>query len=110
MEGPVTADARARMDAIWDRRRPQVLERVAEVERAAAAVAGGDGDEPEVIEAGRAAAHRLAGSLGMFGSAAGSAYASQLEDVLTPGADPALVTRLAADLRAAIPPAVEPKP
>jgi hypothetical protein len=46
----------------------------------------------------------------MFGSAAGSAYASQLEDVLTPGADPALVTRLAADLRAAIPPPVDPKP
>jgi HPt (histidine-containing phosphotransfer) domain-containing protein len=98
------------MDAIWARRRPQVLERVAEVERAAVAVAGGDGHEPEVIEAGRAAAHRLAGSLGMFGSAAGSTYASQLEDALTTGADPALVTRLAADLRAAIPPPVEPRP
>ncbi len=110
MGGTVTADARARMDAIWARRRPQVLERVAEVERAAVAVAGGDGHEPEVIEAGRAAAHRLAGSLGMFGSAAGSTYASQLEDALTTGADPALVTRLAADLRAAIPPPVEPRP
>jgi HPt (histidine-containing phosphotransfer) domain-containing protein len=94
------------MDAIWARRRPQVLERVAEVERAAAAVAAGDCEEPEVIEAGRAAAHRLAGSLGMFGSAAGSSCASQLEEVLAPGADAALVLRLAADLRAAIPPSV----
>jgi hypothetical protein len=41
MGGTVTADARARMDAIWERRRPQVLERVAEVERAAAAVEEG---------------------------------------------------------------------
>jgi hypothetical protein len=46
----------------------------------------------------------------MFGSAVGSSRASQLEDALTPGADPALVTRLAAELRAAIPPPAEPKP
>ncbi len=99
----MSGDARARIDAIWTRHRPQVIERVAEVERAAAALAAGDADS-DVIEAGRAAAHRLAGSLGMFGSMEGSACASQLESLLAPGADPVLAAELAAELRSLIPP------
>ncbi len=103
MARAVTDDARERLDAIWARRRPQVLERVEEVERTAAALAAGEA-APEVVDAGRAAAHRLAGSLGMFGSPEGSACASQLEELLAPGADPGRAAALAARLRAAVPP------
>ncbi len=104
MAGTVNADAQARLGAIWTRRRPQVLERVEEVERAVATLAAAAPD-PAVLEAGRAAAHRLAGSLGMFGSPEGSAVASELETLLAPGADPAGAVRLVARLRAAVPPA-----
>ncbi len=103
MAGAVSGDAQARLGAIWARRRPQVLERVEEVERAVATLAAGAPDAA-VIEAGRAAAHRLAGSLGMFGSPEGSAVASELETLLAPGADPGLAARLAARLREAVPP------
>ncbi len=104
MAGAVSGDAQARLGAIWARRRPQVLERVEEVERAVAVLAAGAPD-PARIEAGRAAAHRLAGSLGMFGSPEGSAVASELETLLAPGADPVRAARLLARLRAAVPPA-----
>ncbi len=99
----MSGDAQARIGAIWARRRPQVLERVEEVERAVATLAAGAPD-PAVVEAGRAAAHRLAGSLGMFGSPEGSAVASELETLLAPGVDPGRAAGLAARLRAAVPP------
>ncbi len=92
------------LQGIWARRRPEVVARVALVEAAAAALAAGT-SEPAAVEAGRAAAHKLAGSLGMFGAPDGSAVASRLEDELRPGADPTRIAELARALRASVPPA-----
>lgn len=57
----------------------------------------------DALERGYRAAHRLAGSLGMYGIPEGSEIASRLEDHLSPGQERALprdvVVSLAARLR-----------
>ncbi len=94
----------AALAAVWERERPVLLERVAAVERAAAASAGGAPGGPapgaETIEAGRAAAHKLAGVLGTFGLGRGTELARELEARLGE-ADPGL-PGLAAELRAVV--------
>ena len=64
---------------LWRRARPLALERIAVVRRAAeATVAPGD----QELEAVQYAAHKLAGSLGMFGLARSSVLAQQLNQIV----------------------------
>jgi DNA-binding response OmpR family regulator/HPt (histidine-containing phosphotransfer) domain-containing protein len=76
--GSAEDELRTAMRALWNDARPRVLERVATLEDAVAAVlSGGLGDGER--EAARAAAHKLAGSLGTFGIDDGTAIARRLE-------------------------------
>jgi DNA-binding response OmpR family regulator/HPt (histidine-containing phosphotransfer) domain-containing protein len=76
--GTAEDELRTAMRALWDDARPRVLERVATLEDAVAAVLSGGIGEGE-REAARAAAHKLAGSLGTFGSDEGTVIARRLE-------------------------------
>ena len=87
---------------VWRRARGPVLERIAVLERAAAALGAGRLSEPLREEALREA-HRLAGALGTFGLDHGSVRAREAEDALrhpSPAqADGARIARIAAELR-----------
>ncbi len=84
---------------LWQRNQPQVLERLAMLDRAAAEAAAsilspGRGHEAAGI------AHKLAGSLGMFGFHEGTRLARELEQHLeSPTPDPALLAALSNELR-----------
>lgn len=84
--------------ALWQRSQPQVLERLALLDRAAA------GPLTQTLQQEAAAtAHKLAGSLGMFGFHEGTRFARELEQQLeTESPDPAQLTALAINLRAAL--------
>ena len=99
------AEVAAVLAKVWARRRDGVLEQVGLLETAAAGLAGGTLPEADRAAAA-AAAHRLAGSLGMFGLVDGSARAREAELLLggtslAPADAPAL-ERLAAALRAQV--------
>ena len=82
--------------AIWQRSQPQVRERLALLDRVAATRPL----PPELQEEGRATAHKLAGSLGMFGFPEGTQIASKLEQSFElPDPDPVVLTRLTSQLR-----------
>ncbi|MFQ4138457.1 response regulator [Nodosilinea sp. PGN35] len=105
--------ARAAAIAAFDQFRPVVGDRLAALRRAATGLNTPPLAE-DVLAAARAAAHKLAGSLGLFGFAEGSHLARQVEDWLqqpkvAQGADfVALVDQLEAQL--GIEPAPRPKP
>ena len=87
--------------ALWERNQPQVLERLALLDRAAA----GPLAQPFQQEAA-ATAHKLAGSLGMFGFHEGTRLARELELLLeTDSPDPAQLTPLTTALRQTLFPA-----
>ena len=87
---------------IWHRNRDQVLERLALLDRAAQAT-----PLPEPLrEEATAIAHKLAGSLGMFGFAEGTRLARSLEEHLEgTHPNPAHLAALSTDLRASLFPA-----
>jgi HPt (histidine-containing phosphotransfer) domain-containing protein len=89
--------------AIWRRNRPLVEERLALLERAAVGAAAGALTE-ELREEARGDAHKLAGSLGMYGYDEGTLIARQIELMLlgdgTP--DAARLGSLVAELRRAV--------
>ena len=88
--------------AIWLRNRPLVEGRLALLERAAAAAAEGTFNE-ELREEASHTAHKLAGSLGMFGFPRGSEIARRLEMLLeSERADPELMAELTVQLRASL--------
>ena len=91
--------------AIWQRNRALVEERLALLDQAAAAaVAGALSDSLRQEASG--AAHKLAGSLGMYGYDEGTRIAREMEVLLGESAlDPARLGDLAAALRKAILPA-----
>ncbi|MGB6014911.1 MAG: response regulator, partial [Nodosilinea sp.] len=75
------AAARAAAIASFERFRPAIDDRLAALHQAAAALRAGH--LPEVVQAtAQTAAHKLAGSLGLFGFMAGSHLARRLEDWL----------------------------
>jgi len=88
---------------IWQRNRPLVEERLALLDRAAAAAAAGALNLEPRAEAG-GAAHKLAGSLGMYGYDEGTRIARQIEVLLLGDAtlDAARLGTLVAELRRAI--------
>ena len=82
----------AAVEAVWARTRDQTITRIATVEAAVTAMLDGSLDEEQRAAAEREA-HKLAGSLGMFGFPRGTELARDLEQGLAPGsttAPPAL--------------------
>ena len=88
--------------ALWVRIRPLVEERLALLDRAATAAAEGRLDDRLRSDAA-SSAHKLAGSLGMYGFDEGTRVARELETLLG-GANPdaTRLGRLIAELRAAV--------
>lgn len=66
------------LDRMWERHRSQILERVAVLEAAALAVAANHLSASD-REAAHAAAHKLAGTLGMFNLTRGTDVAREIE-------------------------------
>ena len=75
---PTDAAISQALDSMWARHRKQILERVAVLEAAASAVAANRLSESE-REAAQAAAHKLAGTLGMFDLMSGTHLARELD-------------------------------
>jgi HPt (histidine-containing phosphotransfer) domain-containing protein len=73
---------RLTMTAIWERNLPVIRERLNLLDGAAEAVANGTLSDKQRVDAA-AAAHKLAGSVGMYGYAEGTDLASRLEQNFT---------------------------
>ena len=98
-------DAEARtaslLAALWVRNRPIVEERLSTLDRAVEALA--TGDLPEALhDEAASSAHKLAGSLGMYGYDEGTRIAREIEVLLGANPDSARLGALIAELRAAI--------
>jgi hypothetical protein len=102
---PEAADITAALLAkLWVKVQPIVEERFVVLDRAAIAVGQGSLSDDLRIE-GRNAAHKLAGSLGMYGFDEGTRIARELEHMLDAGTpDTARFSALVTDLRAAVVP------
>lgn len=88
--------------ALWLKNRPLIEERLATLDTAAAAAAQGSLSALSREEAA-GCAHKLAGSVGMYGFEQGTALARQLELLFNSAApDPADLRRLVAELRAVL--------
>jgi HPt (histidine-containing phosphotransfer) domain-containing protein len=84
---------------LWYKHRPQIAERLALLEAAAAAAQSGTLTELQRTEA-ESMSHKLAGSLGMFGYAGGTTLARSLEDEFgRERPDPDVLSRLVTELR-----------
>ena len=103
-----TADGQDKTAALlaklWVKIQPIVEERLAVLDHASAAAGQGRLPDELRVEA-RNNAHKLAGSLGMYGFDEGTRVARELEQMLDAGApDPARLGGLVAELRAAVVP------
>jgi HPt (histidine-containing phosphotransfer) domain-containing protein len=76
-------DLTAALNQLWTRFLPEMYERVAMLETAAQACVAGEITSGQ-REAARAAAHKLAGTLGTFGLAQGSELAREFEQLCSP--------------------------
>ncbi len=84
--------------ALWQRNQPLLLERLALLDRAAAGPL-----TPALRGEAIAIAHKLSGSLGMFGFYDGTQIAREIEAQLeSPAPDAATLTALTAQLRSAV--------
>jgi len=71
----------ARLAELWQTSRPTILERMDVLRRASASLNRNPADA-EVRGAGREAAHKLSGILGVFGLPEGSTIAAAIEEIL----------------------------
>ena len=90
------AKINALLASLWERNLPQLRERLDSLDRAAVSMASGSLTEASRTEA-LDIAHKLSGSLGMFGYNDGTTVARQIEDALS---SPSSVT--SKDLKALI--------
>jgi HPt (histidine-containing phosphotransfer) domain-containing protein len=89
---------------LWVKIQPIVEERIIVLDRASAAAAQGSLQD-ELRKEAQSSAHKLAGSLGMYGFDEGTCVARELEQMLAAGSpDPARLSSLVAELRDAIVP------
>jgi HPt (histidine-containing phosphotransfer) domain-containing protein len=97
----------ALLAGLWVKIQPLVEERLATLDAAAARVATGGSLGEESRKEAQSAAHKLAGSLGMYGYDEGTRVARELEVLLESSSpEPARFNGLIAELRAAVfPPA-----
>ncbi len=87
--------------ALWQRNQPEILDRLAVLDRAAASL------HPAHRAEAIATAHKLAGSLGMFGFHEGTRIARELELQLeSPSPDPDAIKALSDSLRQSLFPVV----
>jgi HPt (histidine-containing phosphotransfer) domain-containing protein len=95
MEHIPQTDLNAAIDRLWARFLPEIRERVAVLETAAAAFAADNLSIPQ-YEAANAAAHKLAGTLGTFNLTRGTVLARELELMYSRenGPDPTLAQQL----------------
>jgi len=105
-ETPPDAALREAMDRLWLKFLPEIRERVATLEAAAAAVTAKTLNESR-REAAQAAAHKLAGVLGTFNLTRGTDAARELELVFSSSSAPSAssgkhLAARAAELRAMI--------
>ena len=90
------------LDRIWTRARPNLLARVDAIDRAIDAL---DGDaNPDVIDTGRDAAHKITGLAGTFDLDDATRLVRELERALEDraAADPAELRRQAGELRSVL--------
>lgn len=98
------ADTDSALGQLWERRRPEELERIHVLERAVAALMAGELAETDRRRA-EDEAHKLAGALGALGYPDGSSSASELERRFVRGPNPreaTELTQLVDALRAAV--------
>jgi len=98
-----TPDLTSALNQLWIRFRPQILERVAILEDAAQARAA-DALTTEQREAAHSAAHKLAGTLGIFDLARGTDLAREFEHACASAeslsaVEPSRLKRLATEIR-----------
>jgi len=95
---------------LWDRHRPNIMDRISLLELKTADVLRDVIDEEGIVE-GSDAAHKLAGSLGMYGYQQGTEIASKMERILKSPTPETLVTlrALAVDLRKSLATGLSPK-
>jgi HPt (histidine-containing phosphotransfer) domain-containing protein len=95
--------AKRMLAALWERNLPVLRDRLAELDAAADAAASGK-LTTELREDASSTAHKLAGSLGMFGYPRGTEFARKIEVLLSePGPTDALTLReLASSLRESV--------
>jgi CheY-like chemotaxis protein/HPt (histidine-containing phosphotransfer) domain-containing protein len=92
----------AELDRLWTKYYPVNEARLAAVEAAAQLLSRGEGSGPE-IEEGLRAAHKLAGSLGMFGHTGASTLAREAEEILaSPKPDTARIYEILASIRSEV--------
>jgi HPt (histidine-containing phosphotransfer) domain-containing protein len=102
MTKPIETEMAGLIHALWERNQPQMEDRLQLLESAAAANRLGDLGE-ELRNEAREIAHKLAGSLGMFGFPAGSEIARRLELLFESGnPDPDLLAKLTVQLRGSL--------
>ena|ERR1700679_2598052 len=102
MTDPAGSSTQRLIANLWQRNQPQTLDRLALLDRAAAAAAA-EQLTPELREEATSVAHKLAGSLGMFGFPDGTRLARELELHLGSATlDHATLTLLANQLRASL--------
>jgi HPt (histidine-containing phosphotransfer) domain-containing protein len=96
---PSDADLAAAIAALWNDAQPRALARVAMLEAAVAALAGGALDDGAAAEA-TGEAHKLAGALGTFGMPDGTERARTIEQRLARGVTAADADELTGDVAA----------
>jgi|SRR5271156_476137 len=102
MTTPIDTEMARMISSLWRRNQPQVEKRLHLLESAAAANRHGEMGE-ELRNEAREIAHKLAGSLGMFGFPAGSEIARQLELLFERGdPEPEQLLQLTAQLRGSL--------
>jgi HPt (histidine-containing phosphotransfer) domain-containing protein len=102
MTKPIDTEMARLIHALWERNRAQVENRLHLLESAADASRQGDMGE-ELRHEAREIAHKLAGSLGMFGFSMGSEIARRLELLFERGdPDPDLLAELTVQLRGSL--------
>jgi len=94
------------LDALWEKFLPEIEQRVAVLEGAAAALEAG-AMQPAQLEDAHSAAHKLAGTLGTFGLTRGTELARELELMFSPDmaagiAQGARARQIAVEMRAII--------
>ena len=107
-----TADSRTiqLIAELWRKNQPQILDRLALLDAAAAAAQSAALLDSQRFEA-ESMSHKLAGSLGMFGFPVGTTIARALEDEFHKDhPDAALLKRLTQDLRTLLFPAEQDQP
>jgi HPt (histidine-containing phosphotransfer) domain-containing protein len=102
MTQTVDAEMARMIRALWERNQDQVIQRLRLLDRAAAENRQGHMGE-ELRHEAREIAHKLAGSLGIFGFPSGGAIARRMEQLFESGdPDPELLLELAQQLRGSL--------